>query len=379
MHLFYLIDSLAAGGAERSLAGLAPEYLKREMKVDIAHLHSRPALEIEFDRSGINMFSLDGSRNRLEWIRQTTHLLKHRRPDVIHTTLFESDLVGRIAGSLSGVPVVSSLVNVAYGPENLSDPRMKKPKVRAAQMLDAVTARRVVRFHAVTRHVSDVMSRRLRIPQTRIDVIPRGRSPASLGTRTVERGREARIELEVDIEAPLVLAAARHEHQKGLDVLLEAFHIVLEKVPQAQLVIAGREGNQTPELHAIASRLGIAKAVRFLGVRNDVPELLSAANVFVAPSRWEGLGGVLLEAMALEAPIVATDLPATREIVSDELDALLVRPDHPESIARAVQRVLLNPQDTAGRVECARTRFLNHYTISRVTDEMIAFYGRALS
>jgi glycosyltransferase involved in cell wall biosynthesis len=100
--------------------------------------------------------------------------------------------------------------------------------------------------------------------------------------------------------------------------------------------------------------------------------------VFVVPSRWEGFGSVLLEAMALEAPIVASDLPAVREVVGDDA-ALLVPPDRPDALAAAVTAVLADPDGAARRAARARERFLATFTIDRVADGMAGFYRRALA
>jgi glycosyltransferase involved in cell wall biosynthesis len=108
-----------------------------------------------------------------------------------------------------------------------------------------------------------------------------------------------------------------------------------------------------------------------------VAELLCAADVFVVPSRWEGFGSVLLEAMALEAPIVASDLPAVREVVGD--DAPLVPPDRPDALAAAVTATLADPDGAARRAARARERFLATFTIDRVADGMAGFYRRALA
>lgn len=379
MHVLYVIDSLAPGGAERSLAALAPRYAARGVALDVAYLKERPGVQGELVRAGATLFSLAGSGGRAGWVRRATRLVRRRRPDLVHTTLFEADIAGRVAASLAGVPVVSSLVNPEYGPEQLSDPRLSRWKVRGARLVDALTARRVARFHAITSYVADVMAGRLGLRRDRIDVVPRGRDPEELGRRSPERRAAARDGMGVGPETAVVLAAARHEHQKGLDVLLEAFPLVLREVPSARLVVAGREGNQTPLLRTAVERLGLAGAVRFLGVRDDVPDLLCAADVFVLPSRWEGLGSVLLEAMALEAPIVASDVPAVREVVGDGEEARLVPPERPDALASRIVATLADARGAADRARRARARFLQRYTIDRVADQMIAFYDRSVS
>jgi glycosyltransferase involved in cell wall biosynthesis len=176
----------------------------------------------------------------------------------------------------------------------------------------------------------------------------------------------------------MILAVARQEHQKGLDVLLEALPAVTASIPGAVLVVAGRDGGSTPDLRAAVERLGLGDRVTFLGARDDVAELLCAADVLAMPSRWEGFGGTLLEAMALEATIVASDLAPVREIVEDDVSATLVPPEDPVSLAHALIATLKDPERARGLARQARERFLAAFTVDAVADAMRAFYGRAV-
>jgi glycosyltransferase involved in cell wall biosynthesis len=376
MHVLYLIDSLIPGGAERSLVGLAPHLISRGVVLDVAYLHRRPGLQQQLQAAGVELFCLAGAGGRAGWLWRTRQLVASRRPDLVHTTLFEADVAGRTAGWSRGLPVVSSLVNVAYGIEQTGQ-GIANWKLRGAQLVDALTARAVTRFHAVSHHVAEQMGQRLRIPPNRIEVVPRGRDARLLGRRTMERRRVARAALGIDDEAPLLLAAARHEAQKGLDTLVEAFAGVLEVQPSARLALAGRDGAQTARLHAEVQRLALGHAVRFLGTRDDVPELLCAADVFVLPSRWEGLPGAVLEAMALETPIVASDLPMVREAVTDQT-ARLVPVDQPTALAVAIMEVLADRAGGAERAERARLDFVERFTIERSADRMVALYRRTV-
>jgi glycosyltransferase involved in cell wall biosynthesis len=377
MRLLYVIDSLFPGGSAQSLAAMAPYLVAHGVQLEVAYLVDRPGLRGELEQAGARVLPVGGD-SRLGWTVQLVQLLRRRRPDLVHTTLFEADLCGRIAARLTDKPVVSSLVNVAYGPEQLSDPRLTRWKLRAAQRLDAITARGVTRFHAVTRQVSEVMARRLRIPRDRIEVVPRGRDPQVLGTRTPERRQRVRADLGLNHDTKLVVAVGRQEHQKGYDVLLEALRLALRDEPHLHLYIAGREGSATPRLRALARRLKLDRAVTFLGPRGDVPELLSASDAFALSSRWEGMPGVVLEAMALEVPIVATGLPAVRDVLEDGRCGLLVTAERPMELAVAMVSAVRNPDASRKTARLARERFLHHYTIDRVADQMLAFYGRAL-
>lgn len=377
MHVLYLIDSLAQGGAERSLASLAPHFLSAGLRLDVAYLSERPGIHDQLLAAGVELFPLGTHRDRTRTVREVRRLLRSRSPDLVHTTLFESDVAGRVAGLLSGIRVVSSLVNDSYGSEHLSDPHLVPWKIRSAQVLDLATARIVKRFHAISRHIADRMARRLLIPRSRIDVIPRGRDPIQLGPRTSARRTAARRALGVSTTDPLVLAAARHEYQKGLDVLVQAMPSVLGSIPDARLVVAGRDGNRTAQLLEQVRLLGLGDVVHFLGARQDVPDLLCATDVFVAPSRWEGLGGSVLEALALEAPIVASDIPPIREAVG-EGTAVLVHPGDSEALATGIVGTLLEDAEAVRRARRGRERFLANFTLEVVAGAMISFYERAL-
>jgi glycosyltransferase involved in cell wall biosynthesis len=380
VRILYVIDDLGIAGAERSLAAMAPHYIRRGMQLDVAYLADWPGVQGELLAAGAQLLSLEGQGGRLGWAQRARRLIADRRPDLVHTTLFEADIAGRIGASLAGVPVVSSLVNVAYGADQASAPGLRRWKVRGAQLADALTARRVTRFHANAAYVADAMAPRLGVPRDRIDVIPRGRDPERLGRRDPVRRARARAELGVGDGTPVLLAVARHEHQKGVDLLLEALpRVLVDGHPDARLVVAGRDGGQTPLLRATVGRLGLERAVDFIGAREDVPELLCAADVVVIPSRWEGLSNVLIEAMALEAPVVASDLPTLRDAVADGDTATMVPVGSPEQLAGAITATLGDPAAAEARARRAYRRFRERFTIGRVVDQMQTFYERALA
>jgi glycosyltransferase involved in cell wall biosynthesis len=379
MRVLYVIDSLVPSGAERSLAEMLPVLTAHGVDPMVAYLRRRPGLQEDVLQAGAALVCLEGSGGRWGSVRRIRAVIRGWNPALIHTTLAEADLAGRTAGRLEHVPVISSLVNDQFGPWQRRASGIPAWKLEIARAVDALTARWVVRFHAITDHVADVMSRRLGVPRHRIDVIPRGRDPDRLGTRSARRARATRTQLGVNRDAFLILAVARHERQKGLDVLLRALPRVLQTHPSAVLAVAGREGNETPALRAITERLGLGHAVRLLGLRHDVPDLLCAADVFAFPSYWEGLGSVLLEAMALEAPIVASDLPAVREVVAEGETAHLVPVGDADTLGRALVETLGDRHGAAARAGAARARFLERFTVGRVGEQMVELYRRALS
>jgi glycosyltransferase involved in cell wall biosynthesis len=378
LHVLYVIDSIGrSGGAEQSLATLAPVYQQLGVSLDVAYLKEREGLDEQLRADGASVHALAGRGGRAGSIARVRALARELRPDLVHTTLFEADIAGRLGARLAGTPVVSSLVNTNYEPEHRANPQIRATRLRGAQWLDAATSRVAVRLHAVSSTVADTMSHRLHYPRGRIDVVPRGRNPNRLGAASHERRAAARRALGVADDDAIVLTVGRHEYQKGIDVLIRAMPLVRRSVPNARLFVAGREGAQTQVLRKLAVAEGIVDSVVFLGARRDVPELLCAADVFVLASRHEGFPGAVLEAMALETPIVVTDLPEIRECV-DSTCAVLTDRESVPAFARAVERVIADPAEGRARARGARVRFMRHFTDSAVGEEMVAFYVRAL-
>jgi glycosyltransferase involved in cell wall biosynthesis len=372
-----ILDSLVPGGAERSTVALLGPLAARGFDLEVAMLHNRPGLQDAVTSAGFPLHDLSGPGGRTGWIRRIRALLSDRTPDLVHTSLFEADVCGRTAAFTKGVPVVSSLATEHYGSAHLSANHLNQAKVRGAQVIDATTARMTRRLHAVSTHVADTMAQHLRYPRDRIDVVYRGR-PAELARVRPESERaEARVSLSID-DRLVVLALARHEPAKGIDRLIDAFPAVVDAHPTAVLLVAGRLGLHTPELKALVERHQMQGSVRFLGHRCDVEALLAASDVFVLPSRREGLPGSLLEAMALGAPAVVNDLPQIRE-VADSGEAVIVDASHPGALAAGIVSVLSDQAEAAQRADRARNRFLATFTLDQAADGMAEFYRRSLA
>src|SRR5690606_32996474 len=145
----------------------------------------------------------------------------------------------------------------------------------------------------------------------------RGRSAELLGEASLARRREARQRLGIGESTPVLINVGRQDHQKAQDHLIRAFARLHIECPNAVLLIVGREGGATPKILRALAETGLGDAVRLLGHRTDVPDLLAASDVFVFPSLYEGLGCSLIEAMALSTPIIGSDADAITEVLDD--------------------------------------------------------------
>jgi glycosyltransferase involved in cell wall biosynthesis len=375
MKVMYVIPGMGGGGgAERSLSAMAPHWRGR-LDVHIVTFSERTALVGPLEEAGVRCTNL-GRVPVPRLVRELTEIARADRPDLIHTTLFDADVAGRLAATVARVPISASLVSLAYGPDHRASPQVRSHRMRLAHAADAATARSVSRFHALTQSVATVMGRRLAIDARRIEVIPRGREPEALGDRTDERRQRVRHRLGVGDE-PLVIATARHEWQKGLDVLVRAAPELRRRVPGVKILIGGPEGAQTPELVSLIDSLDLRDVITLIGPRDDVPDLMCAADAYCVPSRREGFASILTEAMALGAPTVASDLAPIREVAGPEPWIELVQPDDPGALATGVLEVLEHPAVVRERAVRSRERFTRAYTAEIVAQQMASFFERA--
>jgi glycosyltransferase involved in cell wall biosynthesis len=372
--VLHLINSLGGGGAERSLVDMLPLLRDHGVHSDIAVFeHPLAGVEAAAEAAGVRVHTVAGTGvvARVAGVRS---LIRRLRPDVVHTTLFDADVVGRLAAVGTDSMVLTSLVNMSYATNRLNDPNVTAWKLDAARRVDGFTARHLCDgFHAITQAVATSATQALSISAADITVIPRGRDSERLGRRTPERRAAARAKFQVSESETLVVNVGRQEFQKDQETLLRAIATLKNEIPNIRLVVAGREGNATATLRHVVGELGLEKAVTFLGFTDDVPELLVAADIFVFPSRFEGLGGSVLEAMALEVPIVASDIPPLREVLAAGERGALAAVGSPAELSRAIQQVLGDEEEASRRVARGRAAFENEFDLISVASAMAAW------
>jgi glycosyltransferase involved in cell wall biosynthesis len=281
--------------------------------------------------------------------RRVAALLRRHAPALVHCHTGRANWVGGVGARWARVPALST---------RRMDRRVKRgPRTR---WLYGCLLRRVAAISpAVERRLLDA-----RIAPERIRVIWSAVDPAQLEPSATRQALRAR--LDAAPETPIVLVAANLVHRKGVDVLLEAFALLPPDACGA-LWIAG-DGPERAALEAAAARLGIAEHVHFLGRRGDVPDLLEACDVFVLPSRQEGLGVAALEAMARGRPVVASAVGGLAEIVIPERTGLLVPPEDAAALASALARLCadrgLAQRWGAGGAARVHERFLAEQMVS---------------
>lgn len=176
----------------------------------------------------------------------------------------------------------------------------------------------------------------------------------------------------------LIITVARMTEQKGHRFLLEAIPAIVQQQPDVAFLWVG-DGPQEEPLRQQMQALGIDPAqVIFAGWRPDVPRLLSAADLFVLPSLFEGLPLVVLEAMSLDVPVIATDVCGTNEAIKDQVCGRLVPPQDSQALGEAILTALQQPDLTAKWVLNARWRFHNEFSAKRMASETAQIYETVL-
>lgn len=372
LKVLYVINGLGTGGAERSLAEMIEPLASHGVSVTVACLFERAeGVQDEVRGRGHDVRFL-GSGWFKRW-RQLRSLIKESNPDVIHTTIFEADLLGRLASIGGARPVITSIVNPSYDLPVSDHPDVKLWKLRAVRWLDGLTARHLTtRFHALSQSVADSATRTLGIDPNRIHVIPRGRSRLRLGEPSLQRRQRVRAAMGLEDSSELLLCVGRREHQKGQTYAVRAMAELVDSRPGLVLVIAGRDGGASESLKKEVQAANLGDRVRFLGHRDDVPDLMVAADILVFPSLYEGIGGTLIEAMALELPIVASDIAPLREVTMGA--ALLVEPGSSGALASGIERLLSDSDLRQALRIRGRERFEADLTIEMIARRMAQLY-----
>lgn len=323
MKIAQLIDSLYVGGAERMQVTYVETAIARGVTPTVISLQRHPDTHIpdQIKKAGARLVEITG-KNMVDVRRffRLASFLRRERFDVLHVHLTHSIFLGCWAGLLTGTRVVATLHNV--NPD-------EHPTLEALSLV--LGARKII---AVGNEVE--RSYRRRLFGRKIEIVY---NPVAAGTQISSAERSAlRHDLAGDETRPILLCVGRLEPQKGMADLLEAMAILHRRFPQAMLLIAGRGSLETELKNKIAS-LGLHNCVRMLGVRDDVPRLLAASDIFVNSSHWEGMPISVLEAMAARLPVVATNVGDVPNIVTPQTGSL-VEPHRPQELADAIQTLL---------------------------------------
>jgi glycosyltransferase involved in cell wall biosynthesis len=337
--ILFLTNRLAPAGAETFLLERVRVLDRARFEPIIAELREGGELRPAFEAAGVRCITLGAARQfDAGSLARLFRLVRDERIDVLEAHVWYACLVARLVGSLARVPVVIT---------NEQDVRAGMNTVRRDLLWlgDATTRLSTACVHITQASRRSFVEGTPRMMQGSVvrRVIPNGIAVHSLRDRVRSVDRAAkRAELGLAAGDFVVGNVARLQPAKGHRYLLEAFVEILREVPSAKLVLVGW-GVLEGELRRQAASLGILEATRFLGRRLDVQALLATFDVFAFSSIHEGQGIAILEAMAAEVPVIATDVDGIPDMIRHETSGLLVPPKDPRALAAAVLRVHRDP------------------------------------
>jgi glycosyltransferase involved in cell wall biosynthesis len=358
-----LSTSLGMGGADRQILYLAHALLDHNYEVRLVSMTPLEEMGREALVQGLPIMSLDMKRGRADWqaFQRLVSLLQDWQPHLLTSFMYHANLLGRLAGKWTGVPLIVTSIRS----ERTGGPS-RDWLMRLTNWMD----------HCCTtnsQEVANSLRKRGLLSSRKLRVIPNGVDVAALAAPPGARDR-VRSELGIAPTEFLWLAVGRLLPQKDYATLLEAFR-PLAGAP-ARLLIAGR-GPLLAELQQQAERLGIASQVSFLGVRNDVAALLAAADGFVLSSAWEGMPNVVMEALAAATPVVATQVGGVAELVEPGRSGLLAQPENPVDLSQAMGRLMtLSVEERRQMGRSGREHVAANYSLRAMADRWMTLYGQ---
>ncbi len=381
VQVLHLIESLGTGGAERLLYTNLKHLDPARFRSTVLTVFPQPDDWAEpLRRLDVNVGSLGcgGVRDLPTGVARLRAWLRANRPDVIHSHLWTANIIGRVAGRLTGVPVISSVHNPDHEPEAWDDGAgVSLWKRHLALSLDRWTAQvGCERMVAVSEYVRQSARQKLRFPQERIELLYNPIDTEAMQATPSRSRAELLRDCGLAPESRILLNVGRVSAQKGLLYAVRALPLIIREHPSAHLISVGATTDQRwlEHLKAEARERGVSERVHFLGARRDVFDFLRSCDLFVFPSLYEGLGIALVEAMAAGCACVATDTGPIPEVISHGVDGWLVPRGDAESLAKAVCVLLGDASRREELGRAARSSAMARFQPQAAADKLASIY-----
>jgi len=366
-----LIPTLDRSGAEKQLVALACGLPSEEFRVEVIALTRGGPLEASLAKHDISL-TIIGKRHRIDLAalgRLKRHLAENR-PDLLHTWLFAANAYGRLARRVSpSTRVVTS--------ERCVD----SWKSRWQLWLDRHLVARTDQFLANSRSVAEFYES-VGVPAERIEVIRNGIDAADVpvadpdsNSDIDELRRRVRSTFDLPVDTTLVTCVGRLAAQKRLDDLVWAIELLGHHAPTAHLLLVG-DGPERSRLEQFSEQAGCRRRIRFAGHRDDVAAIWAASDMAWLASDFEGQSNSLMEAMAAGLPVIASDIPANAELVTDGVTGNLVPVGDAAAFARCTAGLIEAPERARVLGRAARQRMLEEFSVRSAVDAHARLYRR---
>ena len=325
--VLFVIDTLQTGGAEESLFNNLIRF--KHVQPVVCHLYAGDLLKQRFTSKGITVHSVAlkkqfGFRQAYKQLKQ---IVQQEQPQLLVAYLTRSELVTRLVSRFTKVPVIGTFVSDLYaGSYNAALSWKAKAAVSFFRWTNKTTAGYCKGFIANSQTVKLSGARALQIAADKIEVINRGRD-----------SKVFRFQVPQTLPGkPLhFLNVGRLVPVKGQRDLILGFKDFLPACPNAVLHIAG-DGTEKEALLALINELGLQNNVVLLGSRNDIPQIINNYDCFVFSSHSEGFSGAVVEAMFAGLPVLASDIPVNKEVITHLQTGYLFNKGSVQDITRAL-------------------------------------------
>lgn len=368
--ILFVIDGLEFGGGERTflqlIQGLTPEGYG---------IHVATSLEGDFSKilteKGIDVVPLDMKRRvNIKNIKRLSEIIRERKIDIVHSQGGRADFYARMAAKKLKPKV--KIVNTVAMPVKGYDVRALRKGIY--RFFDRFSERYVDRFIVVSEVLRKTLINQHKISEGKVVKIYNGielseYKPDDSG----ESLKKIKKEFGIQEDVFLIGAVGRMVWQKGFEYLIESIPEIIETLPQSKILIVG-DGPLRAEMEALGERLKIGKNLIFTGFRSDIKEILSDVDVLVIPSLLEGFPVVTLEAMAMAKPIIATNIDGIAEQIRDGVDGILIPPNNPSALAKAVIRVFNDKELARTMGLSARGKVEQGFSVEKMVAETEKVY-----
>ncbi|AOY79374.1 glycosyltransferase [Moorena producens JHB] len=367
LSIVLLSTGLGVGGAEQQVMYLAHALVAKGHQVRILSLIPIGQMGLEAQAQGLSVHSLNMKRGVPEprALLELINLLRQWQPQIVHSHMFHANLMARIARMFTPIQV---LVATAH---NLKEGgRWREVAYRCTDPWCDLTTQ--VSQASLERYI-------------KVGVVPKQKTkfiPNVVDSEKFQHHPEVRskIRQELNLGDEFVwLAAGRNHEAKDYPNMLKAFAKIAQRSKNAILLIAG-DGLLGSKEETLAEKLGIQSQVRFLGVRRDIPALMSAADAYLMSSASEGMPVVLLEASASGLPMVATDVGGNREVVLDGKTGFIVPPQNSEALAQAIENLMNLPLSERQKMgDLGREYIVKHHSFEQGVINWLKLYAQVLN
>ncbi len=378
MKILFVIDSFFTGGAEFSTLEIVRFLKENGIQISVCKLKNK---EPQYDAS---LFGLDSSDvftlpSGGFWTKRKAlqKSIQEFKPDIIHSVLFNSNLMVRSIRVFDKSFIhLESLVNHAYSSERLKDPRVKAYKLELHRWFNMITARfGTDHFHPNGASVMQHFQEKLHISSKKMTLVYRGRN-----SKNYEVAPTPRTDLGIENDKIVLINVGRQDFPKGHDLLVESVASLPNSIKEKIVVfIVGREGNATSSLQKLLTEKKLEKTILFLGHRTDVPALLKMANIFIFPSRFEGLPGALIEAEAASLPIICSHVSMMLEVVEPNKNALTFDLNKVQDLSKAIESLVEDKELRTTFSTKSRMIFEERFQIEAVHQMMLSLYQKLVN